>query len=183
MRQDKARLQWNGHLLIEEVAAKVRNVAGNIALVGHPERYSDLALECLPDLRLGLGPLAGIEAALASKRAELSLIVACDMPGLEALWLCALLEEVERSGALCVVGRDRQGSVHPLCGVYRSSCLGVVRRALDQHRLKLMDVINELRSTTVDIDDAIRNINTPSEWAAWQQANRGDGLSEAGRRA
>jgi molybdenum cofactor guanylyltransferase len=171
MRQDKARLQWKGHLLIEDVAAKVQNVTGNVALVGHPERYSDLGLECLPDLRPSLGPLAGIEAALESKRAEFNLIVACDMPGLELVWLRGLLEQAERSGALCVVSRDRQELIHPLCAVYRDACLEVVRRALDEHRLKLVDVTKELQAITFHTGHTIRNINTPSEWMAWQQAN------------
>src|SRR4051794_11037884 len=87
---DKALLPLKSGLLIQEVTAKVTAAAGTVALVGEPERYRDLGLDCLPDLRSGMGPLAGIEAALESGRGELNLIVACDMPSLDTDWLCRL---------------------------------------------------------------------------------------------
>lgn len=168
MGQDKALLQWNSHLLVEEVAARVRDVAGNVALVGAPERYRELGFECVPDLRPGLGPLAGIEAALASGRGELNLIVACDMPGIETRWLRTLLECAEQSVALCTVLRDSAGIVHPLCAVYRRACLPSVRRFLDAHRLRAQDAIRELDAAIVEVDAELRNVNTREEWDAWR---------------
>ena len=170
MGRDKALLRWNSHALAEDVARKVRSVAGNVALVGKPERYGALGLECLPDLRPGLGPLAGIEAALASGRAELNLIAACDMPGLQTVWLRVLVRQASEMGARCVVIRDGHGVVHPLCGVYRGDCLPVVQRALDEQRLRVQDVTAELRAAIVEIESSLLNLNTPQDWAAWQRA-------------
>lgn len=179
MGRDKALLEWHSHALVEEVARKVRSVAGNVALVGRPERYGALGLECLPDVRPGLGPLAGIEAALESGRAELNLITACDMPGLEADWLRRLLWEAEETGARCVVTRDRAGVVQPLCGVYRRECLPVVRRALDEQRFRLQSVAGELRAVILQTETRLVNLNTPQDWMAWQRrqaaAATGDG--------
>ena len=171
MGRDKALLEWGSHALVEEVASKVRSVAGNVALVGPPERYGALGMECLPDLRPGLGPLAGIEAALASGRAELNLIAACDLPGIESAWLGSLLRVAEESGAGCVVVRDVEGVVQPLCGVYRGECLGVVRRALDERRLRLQDMTQELEAAMVDIGKSLMNVNTPQDWTAWQRGS------------
>lgn len=164
MGQDKARLVWNSHFLIEDVAAKVSNVAGNVALVGQPERYSDLNLECLPDLHPGLGPLAGIEAALESGRGELNLILACDMPEVEPAWLENLLRTAERTRTLCVVTRENAGTIHPLCAVYRTACLDAVRTAIQARRLKLTEFIRDLNPHYLDTGGRICNINTPGEW-------------------
>jgi molybdopterin-guanine dinucleotide biosynthesis protein A len=169
MGRDKALLRWNSHALVEEVATKVRSVAGNVTLVGPPERYRSVGLECLPDLRQGLGPLAGLEAALASGRAELNLIVACDMPGVEIEWLQDLMCEAEVTGARCVIIRDGGGVLHPLCGVYGSGCLPAIRRALDEHRLRLQDMVQELGAATLEIASPLANLNTPQDWTAWQQ--------------
>jgi molybdopterin-guanine dinucleotide biosynthesis protein A len=179
MGQDKALLPWNSHALVEEVAARVRDVAGNVALVGAPERYAKLGFECLPDLREGMGPLAGIEAALASGRAEVNLITACDLPGIESEWLWALMRAATESGALCTVLRDSEGFLHPLCGVYRGGCLPIVRRLLDRNRLKVLEAIRELGASTVDIDAPLANVNTREEWAAWQMSVS-TGTSNAG---
>src|SRR5439155_26165156 len=106
-----------------------------------------------------------------SGRGELNLIVACDMPSLEANWLCRLLQQAGQTDALCLASRDASGMIHPLCAVYRSGCLPVVRRALDAGRLKLMDVIGELGASTFEISSRVWNINTPQEWFAWEQAH------------
>jgi molybdenum cofactor guanylyltransferase len=169
MGQDKALLPWNSHALVEEVAATVRNVAGNVALVGQPARYAALAYDCLPDLRPGSGPLAGIEAALAARRASLNLIVACDMPGIETGWLLELLRCAKDATALSTVVRDEQGMVHPLCAVYHSACLPAVRKALDEGRLRARDLVQELHAEFFDLPGALHNLNTPQDWLSWQR--------------
>ncbi len=172
MRRDKALLPWRSRPLVQHVASQVVTAAGNVALVGDPMRYGDLGLDCFPDLRRDLGPLAGIEAALETGRGELNLMLACDMPGIETTWLTRLLEAARNSDAPCVATRDPKGAIHPLCAVYRNSCLPSIRRALDAGRLKLLDVLEQLPAVTVESGTTIWNINTPDEWTAWQKRER-----------
>jgi molybdopterin-guanine dinucleotide biosynthesis protein A len=164
MGRDKALLEWDSHPLIERIAREVEAVTGNIALIGVPDRYTALGIECFPDLRPGLGPLAGIEAALMSGRGDLNLIVACDMPLLESAWLRDLLHTANQTNARCVVSLDSTGNLHPLCAVYRTDCLPVVQHALDENRLKLRDLVRELDAVTVEIGRPILNVNTPQDW-------------------
>ncbi len=169
MGQDKALLLSGSDPLVTDVAHRVAVAAGNVALVGHPERYSSLGLDCIVDLRPNLGPLSGIESALVSRRGDLNLIVACDMPGLTVRLLQRLLQHAAQAGALCVVGRDKTGTIHPLCAVYHRDCLPVVQRALDGRRLRLMDLVEELRAIPFEVDEIIWNVNTPQEWSAWRE--------------
>jgi molybdopterin-guanine dinucleotide biosynthesis protein A len=168
MGRDKARLFLDSHLLVEDVAEKVAKVAGNVALVGDPARYSDLSFDCIPDLQPGLGPLAGIEAALRTGRADLNLIVACDMPGLEREWLDELLTTAEQSSGLCFAARDTSGALHPLCAVYRHDCLTLVEQVITAGRLKLLDLLNTLNATAVKMPAFLHNVNTPQDWRRWQ---------------
>ncbi|MBV9081607.1 MAG: molybdenum cofactor guanylyltransferase [Acidobacteriaceae bacterium] len=164
MGRDKALLPWRGGVLAGELAATVAAALGNVALIGSPERYSQLGFDCIADLRPGLGPLAGIEAALASGRGELNLILACDTPGIEAEELCALVEHARHACAGCVVTIDETGRTHPLYAVYRSCCLPVLRKALDERRLKLMDLLDELHAVSFHIGRKLENFNTPEDW-------------------
>lgn len=166
---DKARLRSGSRLLIEEIAEKVAGAAGNVTLIGPPERYADLPLPCVADLRPGCGPMSGIETALASGRGELNLIVGCDMPGLEIAWLRDLIETAEQSEARCVVTHDADGRVHPLCAVYNSSCLPEVTRVIDERRLKLIDLISELHAGFFEIARPVHNVNRPEDWVSWQE--------------
>jgi molybdopterin-guanine dinucleotide biosynthesis protein A len=166
MGRDKALLPWKTGVLADEMASKLAAVTGTAVLIGDPAKYAHLGYPCLPDLRTGLGPLSGIEAALASARAELNLILACDLPGIEVPHLRRLLTETKESGENCTVTADASGAIQPLCAVYRSTCLPVVRNALDNGRLKLMDVVKQLQGRAIPVANVIDNINSPEEWKA-----------------
>lgn len=169
MGQDKALLSSGPKLLVTAVAQQVADAAGSVALVGGRDRYLYLGFDCLEDQRANLGPLAGIEAALASRRGELNLIIACDMPGLSGTLLRTLLGRAHEVDSLCVAARDASGITHPLCAVYRSGCLPVVRKALDDGRLKLMNLLEELGAESIETGGTIWNVNTPQEWNAWRE--------------
>ena len=55
----------------------------------------------------------GLEAALASQRAELNLIAGCDMPDIQLPDLTRLLNVAEESKALCVMARDARVTQAP----------------------------------------------------------------------
>ena len=169
MGQDKALLLSRSLPLAKDVANKVAVAAGSVALVGRPERYHGLDLETIPDRRPDSGPLGGIEAALQSGRGELNLIVACDMPGLEVSWLIALLQKARHGEAWCTVARDREGTIHPLCAVYRTVCLPTIQRALDEGRFRVIGLVKEMAADILEIPDMIWNVNTPLEWNRWQR--------------
>ena len=168
MGTEKARLKVGTEFLVETVARKVAEAAGTVTLVGNPEAFLDLPFACVPDTRPGLGPIAGLEAALATGQAELNLVTGCDMPDLRASDLTRLLAEAESNTALCTLARDRRDRSHPLCAVYRREALPVVRAALDAGRLRLLALVEELRAVEVRIDSVLSNLNTPEQWAAWQ---------------
>jgi molybdopterin-guanine dinucleotide biosynthesis protein A len=170
MGQDKARLRVASHFLVEVVARAVQEAAGTVTLVGSPEAFADLPFERLADLRFCLGPLAGLEAALASGRSELSLVVGCDMPDIQPSDLTRLLAVASETGALCVLAADASGRKHPLCAVYQRDALRFVRAALDAGRLRLLDLVEELKAVEVRIDSVLSNLNTPEQWAAWRAA-------------
>jgi molybdopterin-guanine dinucleotide biosynthesis protein A len=170
MGRDKAHLTVGSRLMVELVADTVAEVAGNVALVGNPKGFEDLPYECLPDLRTGLGPLAGLEAALASGRAEFNVVAGCDMPGIKAGDLKHLLSVCEQTHSLCTLANDASGRKHPLFAVYRRDCLPFVCEALDAGRLRLLDLVEDLKAVECSIDSVLTNLNTPEQWAAWQAA-------------
>ena len=177
MGEDKARLLLNSRYLVEEVVETVLRVTNSVSLVGRPGMFTDVQIRRLPDQRSGLGPLAGLEAALLTSHVEFgeawNVVVGCDMPGLRASWLTQLLSTARETGALCVAAKDAAGKIHPLCAVYRTSCLPMVQEALDSGRLRLIDLLGRLRAVEAPIGDVIANVNTPGEWAAWQERTIG----------
>ena len=171
MGRDKGLLPWGSGALIEDVAARVASAAGNVTLVGNPKQYSRFPFNCLLDLRPGFGPLSGIETALRSGRGEYNLILACDMPDADSSHLRRLIEIACARPAKCVVTRDGTGKLHPLCAVYHDSCLATLTKAIEESRLRLMDLLTLLQAEEVRFEGTIQNVNTPGDWEALHSAH------------
>jgi molybdopterin-guanine dinucleotide biosynthesis protein A len=170
MGRDKALLPAGNSVMVEAVAGILSTVTDEVLLVGRPERYSGLAFKCLPDLRPGLGPLSGLETVLASRRADLNVVVACDLAGLRANWITGLLQAMKPE-SMCAAIVDGNGKLQPLCAVYRTECLDRVTKAIDERRLRAIDLLAELKAVKVSIDDVILNLNTPEEFERWATSN------------
>ena len=173
MGTDKAFLPGQFRYVTDDVAESVRSAAGSVTLIGNPLRYHQFHYACVPDFRPGLGPLSGLEAALASSRSELNLVLACDMPAVGVSHLRLLLERARVSKSHCMVAKDVTGKVHPLCAVYKKECLSVIQRRLDEKRLSLMGLLAEVSTEYLPIPTVIENLNTPDDWSRWRSKERG----------
>ncbi len=167
MGRDKALLPAGGRTLIEQVAGRVRAAAGQVTLIGPPERYAGLGFRVVADLVEDCGPLGGLYTALSITDADWNLVVACDMPGLTAEFLRGLLASAESSNADCLAPKTARG-LEPLCAVYHRRCLAAAGQAILQKSFKMQDFVSSLRCCTLTAPDpsAFDNINTPEEWSA-----------------
>lgn len=167
MGRDKALLSWLGATLVEVVASRVFEAAGSVTLIGPPERYASIPIPIVPDLRPGLGPLAGIETALDRTAADWNLILACDMPSVTTAFLAELLDRAERLQADCLVPAAPSGRLQPLCAVYHRRCLEPFRAALDRGTRRVSDALASvaLMRHPVKSDVLFANLNTPADLA------------------
>lgn len=167
MGRDKALLRYRGTVLAGWVAAQVEEAAGCVSLVGGGDKYVHLGYPVIGEKYAGLGPLSGIEAAL-DRGTDWSLIVACDMAGIESGRLRELFDAAASEGGQAVYGCRGDGRPEPLCAVYHRDCLPAVRQMLAAGELKVQSLllrINALALTAGWVDE-LRNINTPEDWDA-----------------
>jgi molybdopterin-guanine dinucleotide biosynthesis protein A len=161
MGRDKALLPFHGSTLAEWIASQVAEAAGSATLVGNT------ALG-IADLYPGEGPLGGILTALEHSRSEWNLIVACDMPRVEAAFLRGLLDAARESGADALLPCGPSGLVEPLCAVYRGRALESLRPRFDAGTRKVTAGLEGLAVVTLEIAEValFQNLNTPEDWAA-----------------
>lgn len=166
MGRDKALLPYRGTVLLDWIARQVSQAAGSAVIVGHPDRYGALGWPVIADLRPDCGPLAGIEAALEHSRADLNLIVACDLPGLAAPLLAELLEQAARRDCDCLLPISPSGPKVALCGVWRRRTLRDVRWCLDRDLRSLAALYCRLTLDLLSVEDGVwqANVNTPEDW-------------------
>ena len=144
-------------------------------------------LNAVPDRREQLGPLAGIEAALSyyaglsGKRAaeppgDATVLLACDMPGITAREISALIEAFRQGQAAIVVAEMPDFSWQPLCSLVHNGILADVRAALDAGQLGVQRLWRRLGAVGVRFADdrPFFNVNTPEDMARWREI-RGQG--------
>src|ERR687895_723527 len=103
MGREKLSLEVEGVPLIEYVRGALMDCCREVLVVGGGGVRLEGVRYITGERPGGLGPLAGMEAGLASARYPLSFVAAGDMPFLTRNLVCYLLARLRRGGALAVV--------------------------------------------------------------------------------
>ncbi len=170
MGQDKAWLHFGGLPLIVRALATVR--AAGIEEVFISSRigidYSALKCPVLFDRQAGCGPLGGIERALEAVAAPLLLVLAVDLPRMNAAFVRMLAGRADLSTG--VVPKLR-GQLEPLAAIYPKRCGPIARDCLRRGRRAARDFAiaclreRAVRTFTVSRENAtcFENWNTSSD--------------------
>jgi molybdopterin-guanine dinucleotide biosynthesis protein A len=152
--------------MIEGIAASVREAAGNVTLVGSPERYESLKLPVVADADGGFGPMSGLFTVLNVSKADWNLVVASDMPRLTAPFLRSLLDLAKAENKACLIPQTSQG-LEPLCAVYHRRALPAVDWAVHHNVLKMQEFVKTLDPFVWPVPHNIflENWNTPQDLA------------------
>ena len=128
MGRDKLRLTVGGVPLVRRVYDVLLGRCEEVLVVGSGSLGQSLSdglpeARTVPDLRPGrAGPLAGIEAGLASAGNETVFVVAGDLPFVPDELVGFLLDLLGEEGVRVAVPRH-EGRLHPLCAAYRKEVL------------------------------------------------------------
>jgi molybdopterin-guanine dinucleotide biosynthesis protein A len=128
MGREKLSLGVGGVPLIERVRDVLADCCREVLVVGGVRLEG--ARYITSERAGGLGPLAGMEAGLASARFPLAFVAAGDMPFLTQGMVGYLLGRLGKGGVLAVIPRYR-GRAHPLCAAYARALLPRLRTNLD----------------------------------------------------
>lgn len=147
MGQDKALLPWKGETLWERQVRVLREWGASPAAVVRAADQPGLGDPCWRDGRPGMGPLAGLEAALEHCPAGGRMaVLAVDLAWMEPAWFEWLAGRV--SAGRGAVARH-SGRYEPLAALYPASALGPVRARLDRGELRLQDLVGDLISAGI----------------------------------
>ena len=155
-------------LIGEVISSGVEEIA---ILANDSQAYQQFGLPVIPDLRQGVGPLGGVEAALDhyEGRCEAVVFLPCDLPGIGSSEIEALLAAYQAGDSQIVYAKTERFFSEPLCAVVHNDLRGAVSSAIDQGHRKVRQVWRELGAQPVHFDDArpFFNVNTPEDMADW----------------
>jgi molybdopterin-guanine dinucleotide biosynthesis protein A len=174
MGEDKSRLNLGGRTFVESAAEALRAVATRVSVVSSRPGAESHGLTVVPDLRVGLGALGGLHAALKSCRAEWAAVVACDLPFVTG-GLLVRLASMRANTLDAVAPLQEDGRVQPLCSFYRARlCAERVEELIGTDELRPRVLLSRVRTRLVafeelrDLEGSGRfflNVNTPEDYA------------------
>lgn len=176
---DKTVLKINGESVLGRIIGVLKDIFPLIYLVTQdnnraPEAVVDGMVKVVGDLLPGKGPLGGIYTALEYSSKPYVFVMACDMPYPNPGLIRLLLSRAP--GWEAVVPR-RGPYIEPLFAVYSRETRERIRKKLEGGRLKIHEVLDELRVRYVEEEEMAEldpgflsffNINTPEDLEAAQ---------------
>ena len=170
----KALAEVGGRRIVERVRDALMEAGAEVVVIANDASlFADLRLEQRADEVAGMGPLAGIVAAVrwaAERRYAGALCVACDMPFLSA----ALLRRIPAGARPVIIvpeSRGRRG-VEPLCAWYPVECLKAAERMIAEGSWALHPLLERFPAERVPLAEVERfgdpnilflNVNTPAD--------------------
>ncbi len=171
MGTDKARLVFRGEPLWRRQLATLVALGPKEILIsaGSGGAFEESGCRVVPDLVRGAGPLAGVAACAAAMASEWLLVLAVDMPAMNAAFLERILSRAAAEGRGVVpLSQDR---FQPLAAIYPRWIGPLAIRLLEQGQYSMQhfvrSAIAEGFAAPFDLPDAelahFANINTPSD--------------------
>src|SRR5262245_3035870 len=179
MGQNKALMSLGGKRLVDRVVEVMRAVFRDLLMVTNtPEVYGDLGLPMVGDVWPEKGSLGGVYSAIYHVTTPYCLVVACDMPFLNAAVLRYLITQTADYDVIIPDVLDELQTLH---AIYSKACLLPIERRLEAHRLRIVGFFPDVRLRTVTASElqvydpellAFQNLNTPEEFQAAEQRLR-----------
>ncbi|MBW2280029.1 MAG: molybdenum cofactor guanylyltransferase [Deltaproteobacteria bacterium] len=172
MGRDKASLDLDGTAMASRVASALGDCLSTVRIVLRPGQPNPTDLPRIDDHHEARAPIVGVAAALEAAEAPAVLVAACDLPGLHARFLLALLAHVPASGGPEIVAPRTSRGPEPLVAVYRRTLLPELGRRIGAGELALQGLLRDCDTRFVDaallreIDpdlEALRNVNRPED--------------------
>ncbi|MGB7414174.1 MAG: molybdenum cofactor guanylyltransferase [Thermosynechococcaceae cyanobacterium] len=166
MGTDKALLSWQGIPLLQRVCKVSAQCCPAVAvLTPWPQRYLalvDPSVQLIEEVAPHQGPLVALLQGFELISSPWVLLLACDLPCLEAQVLQAWIGQLPSEGLAQVPSQN--GHWEPLCGFYHQHCRPQLQTFVDQGGRSFQQWLNQMPVQTLVVDDAIapmlRNCNT-----------------------
>jgi len=160
--EPKALLDFAGRPLGLHLVSRLAQVTDQQLIVANdPTPYADwgIPLTADPVEFAGMGPLAGVLAALLAAATPAIVIVACDLPFMSAALAGHLLKVLNQSGADVAIP-EHHGLLEPLYAAYTKACVAPIRHQLLAGNRRVASILTELKVRYVP-EQELREFGTP----------------------
>lgn len=165
MGNDKGLIHFNGKPLVQYAIELLQTFCADLKINTSNSAYNKFGFPLIQDQYPGLGPMAGLHAAIKNSKTSHVLILPCDMPFVRQEFLHQLIAHTLDYEAVVA---SEAGMMVPVCGCYNIGILNKLEFALQQKKLKFRTFVEELdyflvESETLNMSGTLRSINAPDQ--------------------
>lgn len=177
MGTDKALLVRDGQSQLAHIAGLLDDVTDRVFVSAKRQQQDEperSRFATITDRYDDIGPIAGVLSAMHEHPDVDWLVVACDLPNIDAATLEFLLENRDTDKPFSAFESSYDGLPEPLCAVYAASSSPIIRQFVDDGMIcpRKMLIRSDTQLLQQPIASALDNINTPDDLA--------DSILEAG---
>jgi molybdenum cofactor guanylyltransferase len=188
MGRDKALLAFRGRQMIQIAVDTLTEVCERVSIAGNREDLANYA-PVVREARLGEGPVAGIEAGLASCSSPWALFMPVDLPLLSPSFIRAWAQAVVARPATRASYICSEENPHPALCMLRRECFADVSQSLKTGTRRVKTVLEAVEGLWVADARALAlssacecdltNVNTPDDLALTEKARSSLALIDA----
>jgi molybdopterin-guanine dinucleotide biosynthesis protein A len=169
MQRDKAALEYAGQTQLARAMALLEPLVARTFVSVRADQLSDpqrAGYERIADAIPDLGPIGGIHAALHAHPQAAWLVLACDLPFLDAATLQQLIAERDPRRVASAFRSSFDGKPEPLCAIYEPASLAQVDARIAAGKQCPRDFLASADAALLTLRNprALDNINTGEEY-------------------
>ncbi|PKM77043.1 MAG: molybdenum cofactor guanylyltransferase [Firmicutes bacterium HGW-Firmicutes-15] len=148
MKFNKAFAEIDGRLVINIIIDKFAGLFEETIIISNePELYCGLGPVVYTDIYPRMGPVSGIHSGLYHARHDQSFILGCDVPFMNMELVEYMFSQL---GDYDSVVPEIDTYLQPLSAVYSKKCLPVLTNCLENNKVKLIRIFEELNSLVLN---------------------------------
>ena len=169
MQRDKANLEYAGQSQLARAMALLEPLVARTFVSMRADQTADpqrAAYACIADALPDLGPIGGIHAALHAHPAAAWLVLACDLPFLDAATLQQLIAAREPLRLATAFRSSHDGKPEPLCAIFEPASTTTIDTRIAAGLQCPRDFLAsaDVALLTLRTPQALDNINTAAEY-------------------
>ncbi len=148
MKFNKAFAEIKGRPVINIIVDKfTRLFDETIIITNEPDLYYKLGPEIHTDIYPSMGPVSGIHSGVYHARYDQVFIMGCDVPFMNMDMVEYMFSKLDDYDS---VVPEIDNYLQPLSAIYSKKCLPVLTNCLQNNRVKLIRIFEELNSLTLN---------------------------------
>nr|WP_262897375.1 molybdenum cofactor guanylyltransferase [Salegentibacter sp. BDJ18] len=165
MGRDKGLVSLNKDPMIAHVLRELETLKIPTKIIANNSAYKKFKLPVYSDVIADKGPMGGLLTAMENTRAEMVLLIACDMPFITANAIERLLNNADKEQIITSISNQK---INPLFSVYPVILKEKIKKSITEGELKMTDFILKNPHVLLPFEDEksgkiFNNINTETE--------------------